>query len=70
VAAHTVAGVKAQVDVIAGHVDECAKAIIAVGVNVNVDAKVQVDIAVKVAGIIAVRSDFAIASVFLTDNVR
>jgi glycine cleavage system regulatory protein len=53
--------VDAQIAVVVEHVTACAKAIAAVGVNVEVDAKAKVDLVAKVATLFAVcESGFAI----------
>ncbi|CAE6452880.1 unnamed protein product [Rhizoctonia solani] len=49
-----VADLAAKVEVLVADVTACAKAIVAVGVNIDIDASVKADIAVKVAAIITV----------------
>ncbi|KAG8735552.1 hypothetical protein FRC10_010409 [Ceratobasidium sp. 414] len=50
----TLAEVKAEVDVMVGLVEVAAKAVLAVGVNIEVDADVKAKIAAEVAAIISV----------------
>jgi hypothetical protein len=66
----TVGEVKAQVGVLVAHVEACAKAILALGVNIDVDAEVKADIAAKIAAIIAVRSTRFSAPVPLTHDPK
>ncbi|KDN33652.1 hypothetical protein RSAG8_13253, partial [Rhizoctonia solani AG-8 WAC10335] len=54
VAVDAVVDLAAKVDVLVADVTACAKAVVAIGVNVDIDASVKADIAVKVAAIITV----------------
>ncbi|KAF8694427.1 hypothetical protein RHS03_08177, partial [Rhizoctonia solani] len=46
------ADISAQIEILVGKINTCAAAILALGTNINVDASVQADIAVKVGAII------------------
>ncbi|CAE7204680.1 unnamed protein product [Rhizoctonia solani] len=54
VAVDAVVDLAAKIDVLVADVTACAKAIVAIGVNIDIDAAVKADIAVKVAAIISV----------------
>ncbi|KAH7326928.1 hypothetical protein B0J17DRAFT_632860 [Rhizoctonia solani] len=54
VAVKAVADLAAKVDVLVTDITACAKAIVALGANIEIDASVKADIAVKVAAMITV----------------
>jgi hypothetical protein len=69
VAVEAVVDLAAKVEVLVADVTACAKAILAIGANIEIDAAVKADIAVKVAAIIAVSLAPSIPSIFFSLTV-
>lgn len=49
-----IADLAAEIDVLVADVTACAKAVAAIGANIDIDASVKADLAVKVAAIVTV----------------